>query len=275
MGTILSKEEKCEISRQFADDTVYIFVSNLVTVITYLHPAFPLSTEEVYCSVIDGIDTIRDIEGTRDCENFVDSLYKQLCVSMQKTERGRMDNADLHRATALIVYSISTLLTITHLPCPLKYAMKLQMSIDDPDYTVSRMMSDITQTAIKDIFNRQSIDAWRDYYLSDTWRSIQIEETLCKLRQFDYISFRGLKEYGLIQYEQFVSDFQHAAEADADTLVKFLLRYRSLAILDFHHDSLKQIFENIQRRFPTMKKYGYPNFAKYANKEGLSRKLHT
>lgn len=275
MGITLSKEERCEVSRLFADDLMYKFINNFVTDITYQHPTFPLTTQDVYCAVIDSIDTIRENEGTRDCITYIDSLYKQLCVTISTADAScHGTDKEVSRITAaVIVYTISSLLTISRHPQALKYAMALQMSIDDPDYSVTRILSEKTESAIKAVFSEQSLNQWREYYMSDMCLSMQIEDVLDNIRQFDYINMHGIEACGITSYEQFITDFRKAAEADADTLVKFLLRYMSLGYIEFHHDNLKQIYEKIHKRFPTMKNYDYANFAKYAKKDGLSLKL--
>lgn len=266
MDTILSKRERCEVHQQIEDDVIYKFIRQVITDITYQCPTFPISAEDVYCEVMKIIDTIRENEGSRECDIYVGSKYKELfteCLSLIKSENADVNIKNVHRTTATIIYISSVLLLMVHQTNAGKYAMALQMSIDDPDFFITRMLLEKTVAGIGLQFNEQTTEQWQAYYQSDLSKNIQIQDLLKAVRQFDYIDMRGLEEYGLKTYDEFITLFQQATEADAPILVEFLRKYQTLGILNFHHDNAKQILENIRMRFPSMKKYDYANFAKY------------
>lgn len=250
MDTRLSKREKAEINRRFGNNALYNVLHDVAARIKYCDATFLLSTEEIFYCVADTIDTIREKEGTHECEIYIDSLYRELYNSTQR-----------HLAAAAIVYAASAMLAISLQHCAIQYAMRLQMSIDDPDFSNTRLLYEYTQEAIKAHMGNSDRQVWKQYYLSDDYLSEQIAEEIQRVRNFDYIRMDRLEEYGLISYESFIEEFRYAAENDAPTLARFMRKYEQLGILNFHGDNKKIIFTKLQAYFPTMKQYGYKNFA--------------
>ena len=248
MDTTLSKEEKVEIKQRFANDPIFKAINNIVTDITYQFNDFPLATEDIYCKVMDVIDTIRETEGSRECTIFMDSLYKRLYNTIHH-----------HLSTATILYIASALLSTSRQPTALKYAMALQLQIDDPGFSNTRLLLHKTQEAFDLYLDQPTTEQWQQYYLSENYVCDQITDAINKIRNFNYIDMEKLEEYGLISYEKFITEFRLAAEADAPTLAAFLRKYEKLGILNFHNDSKKNILDKLQAYFPTMRRYSYGN----------------
>lgn len=249
MDTKLSKREKAEIKCRFENKALYQLIHDIASRIQYTEPAFTLSTEEMFCCVADTLDTIREKEGTRECEVYIDAIYREIYNATQQ-----------HLVAAAIVFVASALLSISRHPSAMQYAMRLQNSIDDPALCNTTLLLEHTQKAMKAHWGNEDRLKWRQYYRSDDYLTEQIAQEIQKVRDFDYICMDRLEQYGLISYEAFMEEFRYAAEKDAPTLARFMRKYEQLGILNFHGDTKKNILAKLQAYFPTMKHYEYKNF---------------
>ena len=66
---------------------------------------------------------------------------------------------------------------------------------------------------------------------------------------------------GAYSVEEFEHKLQQACESEAQVLGMFLHKYAKIGYLDFHGESKKKIFARLKDYFPTMRQYGYRNFA--------------
>ena len=64
--------------------------------------------------------------------------------------------------------------------------------------------------------------------------------------------------YSLSEFEK---KLQQACESEAHVLGQFIHKYTKIGYLDFHGESKKKIFCTLREYFPTMRQYGYRNFA--------------
>ena len=222
--------------------------------------------EDVYCQVMQVIDYLRTMPDD-DAIHYIDRLYKNLVISYrQQLSSQPTPDTLIHLAAAAVLFLASCLLTLTAQPGALKYALALQMNIDDADFSNTRMLLHQASEAFKTHMDRPTKTQWTQYYLSDSSVCRQIQEILKKVRDFNYVNMDALEEYianinHQMTYESFMNDFRIAAETDAPTLADFLHRYEKLGILNFHHDTKRTIHDKLQAYFPTMAKYTYTNFA--------------
>ena len=79
--------------------------------------------------------------------------------------------------------------------------------------------------------------------------------------QCRYIDVDALNKSGVYTLEDFEKKLRKACESDARVLAVFLRKYEKIGYLDFHSENKKRILAHLQECFPTMKQYGYPNFA--------------
>ena len=75
-----------------------------------------------------------------------------------------------------------------------------------------------------------------------------------------YIDVDALNK-GPYKLEEFEKMLCHACEGTAKELGMFLDKYRKIGYLDFHGESKKQVLAHLREFCPTMRRYGYKNFA--------------
>ena len=76
-----------------------------------------------------------------------------------------------------------------------------------------------------------------------------------------YIDIDALNKGGVYTLEEFEKKLRQACESPASVLADFLRMYQKIGYLDFHKESKKSILKHLQECFPTMRRYGYTNFA--------------
>lgn len=269
---ILTSEERNEIKLAYASDDIYQYVSVIAENISSRSKSFYLRQEELFYEVMDVVDSIREGEGTPEAANFALSAYKKLFAKYRdRLEDSQADVLeDLHLNTAAVIYTASSLLTLSSAPNTVQYIPALIGSIEGDPANVSYLMK-LSQTTMTRNMSNEAVKAWTVYYLSDKYISDDIKDLLRRIREFDYLNVDAIAYLPSgWSYDEFMKNFRDALMGEAKVLIPFLKRYQGLDVFDFHHDGLKTVFQKLRNRFPEMREYGYPNFEKYAKKEKFS-----
>ena len=270
---ILTNAERNEINIAYATDAIYQYVCAIADNISSKSKSFYLRKEELFYEVLEVVDSIRENENTQEAANFALSAYKKLSAEYRNLleDHQSVTLDDIYLNAAAVIYTASSLLTLSSAPNSIHYIPTLIGSIDKPS-NVTYLMK-LSQIMMKRNLTNDTVISWAAYYMSDRYISDEMRNLLDHIRQFDYLEVEMLSSLPIpCSYDEFMNSFRDALRAEAKILIPFLKRYQLLGVFNFHHDGLKTVYNKLRERFPEMREYGYPNFEKYAKLECFNPK---
>ena len=123
-------------------------------------------------------------------------------------------------------------------------------------------LMELVQAMTDEIFGAHTDFAEMNNQIADLHR--QLYEPVVRAQageQCRYIDVDALNKGGVYSLDDFEKKLRKACESEARVLAAFLRKYEKIGYLDFHGESKKRILAHLQECFPTMRRYGYPNFA--------------
>jgi hypothetical protein len=131
-----------------------------------------------------------------------------------------------------------------------------------PQSAEKEQLLELTNSMIDEVFCAQTDFAGLRSQISELNRQLYEPVLRAQMgKSCRYIDVDALNKAGIHTLEEFEKMLCQACESEAKVLGIFLRKYEKLGYLDFHGESKRKILAHLREFCPTMRQYGYKNFA--------------